>query len=166
MTTDKRSIEGSAERAADRGRFEDLGFSTSSKPNLGDAGVVKRLVSDFGMAVVNIRKKYNLDELTGEQAKAKLVELAEDYGNIIMGRDARYEALPWNSPARLGRRIKLVVPTIDGVEDEGKLLFLTIGTSLTAIASAHESGKLSDAAGERETKEMLDDTISLILGLR
>lgn len=164
--TDKRSIEGSAERAADRGRADDLGFSMGSKPNLGNAAVVQSLVSEFGTAVVNIRKKYNKDELSGDQAKAAVVDVAEEYGNIIMGRDTRYEALPWNSPARLGRRISLVVPALDGIADEGKLLFVTIGTSLMSIAAAHENGRLSDATAEKAVKDMLDDTISLILGLR
>lgn len=164
--TDPREIEGSPERAADRGRAEDLGFSMDPRPSLGNVDVVRGLMSEFGAAIVDVRKSYNLDKLTGEQAQQRVRELAGEYGNIIMGRDNRYFALPWNDPDRLGRRIKMVVPAVAGVADPGELLFLTIGTSLMAIAAAHEGGRLTDEDGERHTKEMLEDAANLILGTR
>lgn len=164
--TDPREIEGSPERAADRGRADDLGFSMSSKPNLGNADVIAGLLSEFGSAAVSIRKRYNEGKIDGDQAKSELRELAVEYGNIVMGRDDKYEALPWNSPDSLGRRIKLVVPAINGVGDPGELLFLTIGTSLMSIAAAHEENRLTDDAGEKHTQDMLQDTAALLLGLR
>lgn len=166
MTKDKREIEGTPERAADRGRAEDFGMNSSNKPNLGNPDVVSTLLSEFGSAIVNIRIRYNLDELDAEQAKQELRELAAKYGQIIMGHNNRYEALPWHSPERLGRRIKLVVPEIKEVSEPGELLFLTIGTSLMSIAAAHEGGRLTDEDGERHTQEMMQDTAALILGTR
>lgn len=164
--TDPREIAGSKERAADRGRAEDLGFSVSSKPSLGNVDVVRGLMSEFGSACVEVRKSYNEQDITGEQAKGRIRELSVEYGNIVMGRDDRYDAMPWNDPARLGRRIKLVVPEIPGVTDPGELLFLTVGTSLMTIAAAHEQERLPDDQAEKHTKDMLEDTVNLILGLR
>lgn len=164
--TDPREIEGSAERAADRGRAEDLGISMDSRPSLGNAAVVRGLVSEFGAAVVDVRKQYNQDKLTGDQAQARVRDIAREYGHVIMGRDDRYAAMPWNDPGRLGVRIRKVVSEIDGIMDPGELLFTTIGTSLMAIAAAHEAGRLTDAAGELHTQEMLEDAANLILGLR
>lgn len=164
--TDPRKIEGSPERAADRGRAEDLGFSMDPRPSLGNVDVVRGLVSEFAAQVVDVRKQYNLDKLTGEQAQHRIQDLAREYGNIVMGRDDRYFALPWNDPSRLGRRIKLVVPAIDGVAEPGELLFLTVGSSLAALAAAHEAGRVTDADGEQHAKEMLEDTANLILGHR
>ncbi len=164
--TDPREIEGSPERAADRGRAEDLGFSMDPRPSLGNLDVVRGIVSEFGAAIVDARKQYNLDKLTGEQAQARVRELAKEYGDIIMGRDARYFALPWNDQAQLGRRIQLVVPAVDGVSDPGEQLFLTVGTSLMSLAKAHEEGRLPDTDAEQHTKTMLDDTANLIAGLR
>ncbi|MBB3017680.1 hypothetical protein FHR70_000720 [Microvirga lupini] len=164
--TDPREIEGSPERAADRGRAEDLGFSMDPRPSLGNVDVVRGLVSEFGSAIVGVRKDYHEDKLTGEQAQERVRELAREYGDIILGRSEKYFALPWNDPSRLGRRIKLVVPAAEGVSDPGELLFVTIGTSLMAIGKAHEEERLSDADAERHTKDMLEDTASLILGHR
>lgn len=162
--TDPRLIEGSPERAADRGN--DFGFSMDTRPSLGNADVVRGLVSEFAAAIVDTRKQYNLDKLSGEQAQQRVRELAREYGDTIMGRDSRYDAMPWNDPARLGRRIKLVVPTIDEVTDPGELLFLTIGTSLMSIAAAHESDRLPDKDAEKHTQAMLEDTANLIVGVR
>lgn len=164
--TDKREIEGSPERAADRGREEDLGFSMDPRPSLGDADVVRGLVSKFGSDVVAVRRGYLEDTLTAKEAQARIRDLAREYGGIVMGRDESYFALPWNNEARLGRRIKLVVPAVEGVEDPGELLFLTIGTSLSSLAASHEAGRVTDKDAESHTKAMLEDTANLILGLR
>lgn len=164
--TDKKEIEGTPERAADRGREVDLGFSTDPRPSLGNADVVRELVSKFGSEVVAVRRDYLEDKLTGPEAQARIRDLARDYGAIVMGRDADYFALPWNSETRLGRRIKLVVPAVEGVNDPGELLFLTVGTSLASLAASHESGRVTDKEAEHHTKDMLEDTANLILGLR
>lgn len=164
--TDKRKIEGTTERAADRGREEDLGFSVDPRPSLGDAGVVRDLVSKFGADVVAVRREYLEDKLTGQEAQARVRELARDYGAIVMGRDQDYFALPWNCDTRLGRRIKLVVPAVEGVNDPGELLFLTVGTSLSSLAASHEAGRVTDEDAEHHTQTMLEDTANLILGLR
>lgn len=164
--TDPREIEGSPERAADRGRAEDLGFSMDPRPSLGNADVVRGLVSEFAAAIVDTRKQYNLDKLTSEQAQARVHELAKEYGDTIMGRDSRYATLPWNDPTRLGRRIKLVVPSIDEIADPGELLFFTVGTSLMSLAAAHEQGRVPDENAEKHTQAMLEDTANLIVGVR
>lgn len=164
--SDPREIEDSPERAADRGRQEGLGFSLDPRPSLGNLNVVRALVSEFATRIVNVRKEYNLDKLSGEEAQAKVRELAREYGDIVLGRDPSYFSLPWNNEHRLGLRILMVVPAVDGVTDPGELLFLTVGTSLMSIAAAHEGGRLSDEDGEKHTQEMLADTANLIVGLR
>lgn len=166
MTEDPKSIEGSPERAADRGREEDLGFVVTSKPSLGDPDVVRGLVSEFASGIVSIRCRYNAGKLDGAKAQDQIRDLAREYGGVVMGRDSSYASMPWNDPSRLGRRIGLVVPPIDGVVDPGELLFLTIGGSLIGIALSHEEGRLPDADGERQTQSMLEDMADLILGVR
>lgn len=159
-------IEGTPERAADRGRQEDLGFSLSDKPSLGAPAVVEALVSRFSGEVVGIRKRYNEGRLTGEEAQDAVRDLATEYGAVVMGRDARYAALPWNSPERLGRRIRLVVPATDDVDDPGELLFLSVGLSLLELAAAHEEGRLDDAQAQQASADMLQDVVRLVLGVR
>lgn len=161
---DKRMVEGSSERAADRGN--DFGFNLVSRPSLGDTDVAHKLLSQFGTDIVNTRLRYHQDQLNSEQAQAQVRTLAKYYGNIVMGRDNHYEVLPWHSPDRLGRRITLVVAPVEDITDAGELLFLTLGTSLMALAAANETGRVSDAEAEMHTKEILEDAANLVLGLR
>jgi hypothetical protein len=164
---DPKEIEGTPERAADRGREEDLGFpSPGAMPSLGNPAVVRAMVSEFAGAVVGVRRLYNEDKLTGDQSLAQIHDLATEYGGVVMGRDARYQSLPWNSLESLGRRIKLVVAAVDGVTDPGELLFLTVGMSLVEIAQAHEDGRMSDDDAKSKVQAMLEDTANLIMGLR
>lgn len=164
--TDKIEVEGSPERAADRGREVDLGFSMDRRPSLGDAGVVRGLVSKFADDVVVVRRQYLLDELSGQECIDKVTLLAKEAGDIIMGRNDAYVAMPWNSPERLGRRIGLVLPPEDGIEDPGELLFFSTGSSLISLAAAHEANNIPDTEAEHVTKTMLEDVINLILGIR
>lgn len=164
--TDEKEIEGSAARAADRGREVDLGFSMDPRPSLGNQDVVRELMSKFGADVVDVRRDYLEDKITGPESQQRIRDLARDYGAIVMGRDDDYFSLPWNSESRLGRRIKLAVPAIEGISDPGELLFLTVGTSLASLAAAHENNRVSDAEAENHTQTMLGDAADLILGLR
>lgn len=167
MTADPRSEEGSQARADDRGREEDLGFVVErDRPSLGDPGVVQALVSEFAGAVVGVRKRFNEGKLDGDKAQERVRDLAREYGDTIMGRDRRYASLPWNDPARLGRRIALAVPAVEGVTDPGEQLFMTIGTSLVELAVEHEEGRMSDDDVKQKAQEMLADTVGLILGVR
>lgn len=166
MTMDPKEIEGSPERAADRGREEDLGLVVGSKPSLGNPDVVRGLVSEFATQVVAARKSFNEGALSGDQAQSRVHDLAVEYGAVVMGRNQDYDTLPWNDPARLGRRIRLVLPEVDGVEDPGEQLFLSVGASLIEIAVAHEEGRMPDADAEQKAKVMLEDTADLILGVR
>lgn len=161
---DKKEIEGTTERAADRGRAEDLGFVVTDKPSLGNPEVALALVSEFAAQVVAVRGQY----LTGKSKdpKAEITELAAEYGDIIMGRDERYHALPWHNPSRLGRRIGLVIPLEDGAGDPGVQLFTKVAASLMELAVAHEGGRVSDADGEAATTAMLQDVAGLITGVR
>ncbi len=162
----KVEVEGSPERAADRGRGEDLGFMPADKPSLGDPGVVSGMVAEFAGAVVDVRRRYHEDKLSGDQAQAAILELAKEYGGIIMGRDDRFAAQPWHNVSRLGRRIRLVLAGAEGGGDPGEFLFTTIGASLSELAKAHEEERISDAEAESQSKEMLADVTQLILGTR
>lgn len=162
---DEKGIEGSAARAADRGKAEDLGFVVSDKPSLGNPDVVRALVSEFAAAVVGVRGAWARADGGGSPV-VQIRELAREYGRIIMGHDDRYASLPWNNPDRLGRRIRLVCPTEPDAADPGELLFVTVASSLMEIAAANEQGRLTDTDGEMHTKAMLEDAANLILGVR
>lgn len=160
---DKRTIEGSPERAADRGRAEDLGLDMGSRPSLGDPAVIRGLVQDFATEVIGARTDYNADKISGVQAKQRIQDAVGKYGGIVMGRSADFSALPWNSPGQLGQRIGDQVPVAAG-GDPGEVLFLELARSITDIAVEHENGRLSDPAARGHLTEALDSVAGLLLG--
>jgi len=166
MSMDKREIEGSPERAADRGRAEDLGWPAGDRPSLGNPDVVIGLVRAFGAAVVDVRKRYNLDELTHDGALAAIDKLSGQYGDIAMGRDPAYEALPWNSPEQLGANIHKRLPEANEDPDPGKALFLALARSLLDVAVAHEDGDMKDGEAQGHIEAAISSIANLIVGVR
>lgn len=166
--TDPRTIEGTPERAADRGRGDELEFAEDARPSLGDPSVTRGLVSEFAAECVDVRKRYNLDKLSGEQALEELRRLAQEYGAVVMGRSDKYATQRWHSPGpgRLGMRIEKVTSPAEGVTDPGERLFLSVGNSVMSIAQAHEIGELTDQAAEAHAQSILEDAANLILGVR
>lgn len=161
---DAKSIEGSAARAADRGREEDLGLVISDTPSLGNPVVVRAMLGEFGVDLMEIRKRWATGDSTNPQEEVR--DLCRSFSLIVMGHDPRYAALPWHSVGRLGRQINKVVRAEEGVTDPGELLFLSLSGSLLAIAGEVEKENMSDADAQKHTQEILDDATLLITGAR
>lgn len=132
-------------------------------PSLGDPSVVRGLVQDFATEIVNARTDYNADKISGAQAQQQIKEVAAKYGAIVMGRGEGFSPLPWNSPERLGRRIRLVVD-VPGDADPGETLFLELARSIVDIAVEHENGRLSDPAAREHLTTGLDSVAEVLMG--
>lgn len=157
------SVEGSAARAADRGG-DQLGFPADiKKPLLGSVAVMKGIIAEFGAALIDIRKKYNMDKLNANESIAAAAALSKEYGGIIMGRDDRYTPSDFYSPENLGRIITKRIAAIEGVDDAGELMFLTFATSLMVIATKHESESITDDQAELLVKSVSQEMFELIL---
>lgn len=159
----KKSIEGSPERAADRGRAEDLGFEMSDLPSLGDPSVVRQLVVEFATAIINARKDYNADKLSGGQSQALIKGAVAKYGDIFMGLDKGFSALPWHSPEQLGERIRKVL-AVDGDTSPGHALFLSLGRSIVDILVEHENNRMTDVDAKNHLQAGIDSTIEVLMG--
>ncbi|ECN9265183.1 hypothetical protein ZL58_14200 [Salmonella enterica subsp. enterica serovar Typhimurium] len=158
------SVEGSAARAADRGR-DQLGFGESDgKPSLGDPSVVAELVADFCEAVIGVRTRYLNDEFDGAKAKFYIRQIAFEYGRIVMGQDERFQPLAWHSPKNLGARIKKVIQPVPGIDDPGNALFFTLASSLSSLSVALGEGRMSDADAKQHLIDLQKQANDLILG--
>ncbi|EEK4465166.1 hypothetical protein GNM83_20275 [Salmonella enterica] len=158
------SVEGSAARIADRGR-DQLGFGEGDgKPSLGDPAIVADLVGEFCQAVLNVRTRYLNDEIDGVKAQFYIRQIAYDYGETIMGRDSRFQALAWHSPANLGAKIKKVIQPVKGIDDPGNALFFTLAASLSSLSVALSEGRLSDADAKQHLVDLQKQANELILG--
>lgn len=159
------SVEGSAARAADRGR-DQLGFGENdSSTSLANAEGVQEFIADFCQEIIGVRTKYLHDELTGDEAQLAVRAIALRYGKVIMGETDHYQTTSWQTPARLGERIKKVVPAVNGVTHPGLQLFVTLGASLTSLGVALGAGRISETVARNELVTLQQQAMELIMGL-
>lgn len=162
--TDRKQIEGTEERAADRGR-DQLGFpDVNDLPFLGDPAIVESLVRSFLGRVIDIRTAYNEDKMDGPEAAEAVQDAADQYARIFMGQDKGYAAQPWNSPEQLGASLSAV-----GFDpDPAKAclgLFLKTAGDLVAAMALHEEGKLDDDTAQLAIDAAAEDGTYLLLGV-
>lgn len=135
MSIEDVSVEGSAARAADRGadQFGDaiLGGVT---PLLSNPAVMLGLVREFANSILDVRKKYHADKMTPDDSLQQVHHLAVEYGDIIMGRDKRYQSSDFYSVEKLGNLINKRVPADESVSDPGELFFLAVAGALLMCA--------------------------------
>lgn len=163
MRPDPRTIEGSKERAADRGR-DQMGFPDLSKPNLGAPAVVESLLRGFLGRVVEIRAAYNADEMDGPESAQAINDAAAQYARIFMGGDGDYGAMPWNSPAQLGAHLSATGYDPDPARS-CESFFLKAAGDLVANMALHEDGKMDDETAQFVVDAAVEDGTALLLGL-
>lgn len=161
---DKRSIEGSSERAADRGRdmFDPIGDST-----LGSYETVDGLVRQFLGEIVDTRKAYHEDKLEGPQASEKVQEIASKYAAIFMGKDASYGPTAWNSPEQLGEHLLAALEGKSTSEAAAADYLLRVASDfIVAVSIPIELDELDDETAQFRIEATVEDCVYALLGIR
>ena len=141
---DRRSIEGTKERAADRGW---MGLDVPEGDALNSPTVAESIVREFLGKVIDLRAKYNADKINGEQTLEKIKEQAQAYADIFMGKASGYAKTDCNDTAAYA-------------------FFLYLASSLTEHAIIpHENDELDEDDARFRMDALVDDAILLLLGL-
>ena len=157
------SVEGSAARAADRGR-DQLGLGAiGSKPLLGNSSVILGLVREFSASVFDVRKKYHSDALSAEECIKQVKALSVEYGDIIMGSDDRYQTTDFYSIKVLGSIITKRVPADDSVDDPGELFFTVLAGALLTTAVSLENNTQSESSAKKTIDTLIQESTNFIL---
>ena len=130
---------------------------------LGDAGVVHDFVGHFANDVIRAYDGFLMATATPVMVQAQIDALIKEYGDALMGRDARYEIAPWQGQRLLGKFLA-AMPHMKGTEDPGHALFKHLSLQCIQAAQAMASGMSEAKAGEK-LKEILDDVRGRILGV-
>lgn len=165
MSTDPRTIEGSPERAADRGREQGFEFFAQEGEPLGSPEVAEALVRQFLGECLEARVAIHEDKATPEEAKARMQEAAKRYAAIFMGRDKAYAASPWNSPDGLGAYIAANYEGAGDKDEACESFFLRLAADMMKLAKAHEDDELEDDAAQFQTDALVEDAVITLLGL-
>lgn len=163
----RENIEGSAERAADRGQalgLEDFTINIAAGGSLGNPDDVERIVREFCSGVVDVRKRWN-EGATEEASTSALTDLVERFALIFNGRDTAYTASPWNSPAMLGRSLNRRL-ALDGPEEAAAgALFWHLANQMLETASGMETGELADDVAKFRADVDIETAVYMLMGL-
>jgi hypothetical protein len=165
MTIDPRTIEGSPERAADRGREQGFEYFAQDGQQLASAEVVEGLVRQFIGECIDARLAIHEERFTPEQGTNAMQDASKRYAAIFMGKDKAYAASPWNTPEALGAHI---AANYEGAGDKDaacEALFLRLAADTMKIAKAHEEDELEDDAAQFQLDALVEDAVITLLGL-
>jgi len=138
----------------------------SEKPSLGSLPVVSRLVRDFVKRALDTRAAWHRGEPGATDPVSVLLEEARKMGNVFMGRDAAYDAQPWNSPRRLGYVIDALLPEeTKHYGDPGAAMFMWLATQAIAAGAAIEQGQ-SETAARQRLNAIVHDVTQRLLGAK
>lgn len=162
---DPREIEGSPERAADRGRAEGFEAFESDKENLGSPTVIDGLLRGYAGRLIDMRTDVHNETSTVAELKAKIEAEATTLADIFMGKDAHYVPSNWNSPDGLGAYIAANAEGAGSPDDAAKALFLRFAADLMMIAKDHEDEEITDDAAQFRIDALIEDTTNMLQGV-
>lgn len=160
----KEQLEGSKERAADRGRDQLFGDNLPDNA-LNSMQTVDAVVRSFVTKVIDVRVRYNTDQITETQARQEVDALAQQYGDVFMGKSQDYAALPWNSPAQLGEYLVGVMEGDATPETSARDFFLYIASQLLQTMVEFEHEKIDDEVMKFRLDTLLEDAAHALLGI-
>jgi len=139
---------------------------STGKPSLGDLAVVSRLVREFVKYVLDTRAAWHAGEPGARDPLAMIAAEGRLLGDIILGRDVRFDAQPWNTPRRLGMVLTVLLPEeTKHYGDPGAALFMWLAAQAAEAAAFIEQG-----GDEVEARERLDrivtDVTERLLGIK
>ncbi len=139
---------------------------STGKPSLADMSVVDKLVRDFAASVVMAKTGFQRGLEGARNPLAIIEERARDAGAVIMGRDDRFDAQPWNADNRLGNTIRVLLPNeVKHYGDTGTALFMWLANQVLKASASLDDG-MDEAAVKGRLAPVLDDVVARILGVR
>jgi|694.fasta_scaffold72758_2 hypothetical protein len=158
-------IEGSPERARDRGR---LGFDLPEGEGglLTDPVIVESQVRAFLAEVLDVRKGYNGGTIRGEDASGLIRAIAKRYADRFMGIAADgFSFTDWNSPEQLGQYLQRQL--IGVVEEQAaEAFFLRLASDfIEHIVVPHEEDKITEDAVTFRFDAAVEDATFALRGL-
>lgn len=160
----KKTIEGSAERIADRGRDQLFGSALADNA-LNSITSVEAVVRSFATRVTQVRAEYNADKITDVQAKAQVDALAQEYADAFMGKSKDYTPTPWNSVEQLGQYLAGVIEGDSTAETAARDFMLYIAAQLLQVMVEHEEERIDDEVAQFRLDTLIEDAVYALLGL-
>lgn len=154
-----------AKQFPDAGLYLDDLVATG-KPSLGDLHTVSWLVRNFAKFVLERRADFHAGKAGAENPIPAIESEAELLGGIFQGKDERFDAQPWNTPARVGNLCRVLCPDeTRQYGDPAKGFFMWTAAQVIASAQAIEGGS-PEAEVKPKIDALMDDVTERLLGVK
>lgn len=150
------NIEGSRERALDRGSIGFFDLPDGEGPLLTNPVVVESQVRDFFTEVLDVRRRYNDGAVQGADASKVIEALAKRYAAVFMGRDPKnFSFMRWNSEEQLGAFLSQVLNGVPA-EQAAEAFFLKLAAEFIVHAVVPFE---NDQIGEEPVRFLMEAAI-------
>lgn len=138
----------------------------TGKPSLGDAQVVSWLVRHFAKGVLDTRAGFMTGKADMKEPLAVIEREAREMAAIFQGHDERFDAQPWNTPARIGNLCRVLCPeeTKQYGDPVAGLFMWIAGQTLALMMEIEETG--DEASVKPRIDATLEDIIARLLGVK
>lgn len=160
---DRKEIEGTKERAADRGQPFGLEFFEKAPDGLplGDPEVVRNLVVGFAGEVNTLVE----EAAAGQDRAAAFTALCARYADLFTGKSDGYALMPFNSEAGLGEFLVARYQMDCGPDDAAFNFFGYVGGQVREAAFGVLTGELEPDAAKFRIAVTIDEAVGSLLGL-
>jgi hypothetical protein len=168
MTIDPVEIEGTPERAADRGLPDGFGFFASDigdKNYLGSPEVVGDIVRTYCQDALALRVKAGRGEMLPNDALEGLHALAERTAAIFTNPGDAYRSMLFNSVDGVGEFVKAALQLDASAEDAVKTLFLNTSNQIFETHAQYLAGTVGDDDVRFQLDAAVEDATRMLLGL-
>ena len=141
-------------------------FPEGDKHDLGSVPAMRGLLEDYVRRVMAAYDAFLQGREDGDVVMPKIEAMAREYGDILMGRNAHYRLAPWQSPHRLGARLRAwYQEEINQEDDPGEGYFRSLAAQSIAAAQAMATKEMTDEEVGQELGEILQDNAERMAGL-
>jgi|GEM_PF-6139516 len=168
MTQNPIEIEGTPERAKDRGDTTGLGFFAKplgDSPYLGSPDVVDSIVRAFCQDALNLRIAVGYGEISQDAFMTKLNALADRNASIFTHPSAPYRFMPFNSVDGVGEFVKAALGMSDPADVAVHTMFMNTANQIFAAHALHLSGTATDDDVQFQIGAAVEDATRMLLGL-
>lgn len=138
----------------------------TGKPSLGDLHTVSWLVRNFAKFVLEKRADFHAGKAGAENPLPAIEQEAALMASIFQGYDRRFDAQPWNTPARVGNLCRVLKPEeTKQYGDPVKGFFMWLAAQAIAAAQAIEGGE-PEADVKPRIDALMDDVTERLLGIK
>jgi len=143
-------------------------LASSGNPSLANEQVIETLVRDFVTSVLRMKTGFQLGEEASREPLKAIEDLARAAGDVIMGRDSKYDAQQqWNHEWRgLGARLRVLLPTeVKHYGSAGTGLFMWLAVQALTASAALDAGDSEESVRTR-LERVIEDVVARIIGTR